>query len=133
MAASASDTLDSLLLKYELAAKDCDVEISNKHLDKISSSCNLPYERLSPYLEMEQVCAQDIKQDENSGLERRLAWLKKWKKIKGSAATYRALILALLEIEYKDDAEKICIWLKTSNSATPASKLPSVPNETSSG
>ena len=47
------------------------------------------------------------------------SFFSKWKEAKGSGATYRALISALLKIKCVEDAEGVCELLKNS----PPSKL----------
>ena len=108
---------DSLLAGYELSKEDCDKQISDRDREKICSSCCFPYGRLSTYLNV-RVFAQDIKHDGKSEPERRSDLLEAWNQMMGSDATYRTLIVALLEIEHKNDAEVICKLLKTSMSCS---------------
>ena len=63
---------------------------------------------------MKQVCAQDVKHDGKSEPDRRSSLLKAWKQMKGTDATYTALIAAFLELERRDDAEIICNIIKES-------------------
>lgn len=107
----------SLLTKFELSEKDCGIKVSKKDLDRVANNCEFPYERLAPYLDVKQVS--DIEREGKSEPGRRTALLERWNQMKGSDATYRALITALLDIEHRNDAEKICKWLRTSKSATP--------------
>ena len=115
--------LDSLLATHEVARENSNKKISDKDIDKISQSCGFPYGRLSSYLGLKQVCAQDAKQDGKSEPDRRAGLLEAWKQMKGSDATYRALIAALLEMERRDDAEIICNFLKESKLTAPATPV----------
>ena len=134
---ASSDQLDSLLDEYKLSEEYWGKQITGIDQDKISWSCGFPCERLSSYLGVEQACAQDIKHDGKSEPERRAALLKTWDQKKGSGATYKALIAALLEIEHKNDAEVVCKLLKTSMLATPCStsvmQTPSASSKAPSG
>ena len=99
---------EDLLKEYGLTEEDCCRQVCKKGVDKISISCSLPYERLPAYLDLKGVSAKDIRKDCKSEPERRTALLEAWKQMKGSDATYKALIVALLEIGHRDDAEEIC-------------------------
>ena len=137
MVMSSPSRLDSLLVTHGVAREDSDKQIGDKDIDKISQSCGFPYGRLSSYLGMKQVCAQDAKQDGKSEPDRRAGLLEGWKQLKGSDATYRALIAALLEMERRDDAEVICKLLKESKLTAPATpvhtQMDSVPCAAPSG
>ena len=132
-------SMENVLTQYELTEDDCMKKITDKDLDSICNTCSFPYGRMAPHLKVEQACAEDIKQDTNlrSESDRRSSLLKKWKQSKGSEATYKALLSALLGIERREDAEVICKLLKDSKSATPASthRIPDtdVPATASSG
>ena len=82
-------------------------------MDQIASHCCEEYWRLPPHLGIEDTVFDDIKRDEKSEPERKLALFKKWKQTKGSGATYKAIIAAFLKIELMDDAEKVCKWAKS--------------------
>lgn len=107
-----------------LPGKDCDKPITDKDLEKISRCCGFPCESLASHLDVKQASAEDIKRDGKSEHERRLALLTKWSQMKGSDATYGALIDALLEIEHKKDAEEISKILRTSNKSATSCSTP---------
>ena len=115
--------LDSLLATHEVARENSNQQISDKDIDKISQSCGFPYGRLSSYLGMKRVSAQDAKHDGKSEPDRRVSLLEAWKQMKGSDATYKALIAALLEMERRDDAEIICNFLKESKLTAPVTPV----------
>ncbi len=125
--ASQQDTLlDTLLDNYELTDEECCMQVSDIHLDQFSSNCcsNKEWTFLPPYLEVEGTVVADINHENLSGKEKRLCFFKQWKQIKGSDATYRALISALLQINRRSDAEYLCNLLQarkatgTTNPAT---------------
>ena len=119
--------LDSLSKQYKLKKEDVGKKISDIHLDKISHSCCSQWKRLPPYLDMERI----------SEDEKRSSFFSKWVDEKGSDATYGKLISALLKMECKNDAEKVCELIqpvlttppKLSQSPQPASapELPKLP------
>ena len=83
-------------------------QVSDVHLQDISRSCCSKWRRLPARLEMEEIVVQDI--DRLQGLseeEKRLNFFKQWKSEKGSEATYKKLIDALVKIKCREDAEKV--------------------------
>lgn len=91
------------------------MQVSDEDLDQLSSSCCEDYRRLPPYLGVEAIVLSDIiiERELKSETDRRLAFFRKWKKIKGSGANYQALISALLKINCREDADKICVLVKS--------------------
>ena len=87
--------LASLLVEHGVAREDSNKQISDKDIDKISLV-------VSPMEDCLPISAQDAKQDGKSEPDRRAGLLEAWKQMKGSDATYRALIAALLEMERRD-------------------------------
>ena len=70
---------------------------------------------MPPQLEVETIEAEDIdKSCKGEEREKRHKFLLKWKGIKGSKATYRQLITALLKMKCGEEAEKVCKVLKES-------------------
>ena len=57
---------------------------------------------------------EDIEKSKADEREKRHNFLRQWKRMKGSVATYKNLVSALLEINSIEDAEKVCIILKQS-------------------
>jgi len=64
---------------------------------------------------MPSISESDIDRDHKTEKEKRAALLGKWKKKKGSAATYKRLIQALLDIECREEAEGVCELLQKSS------------------
>ncbi len=97
---------------YSLSDEDCSVEISKCHLQKISSSLCKDWRSLPAHLEMESIVASDIEREQVEECEKRHSFLSKWKSEKGSGATYKKLMAALLEIKCRGDAEKVCVMVQ---------------------
>ena len=110
---SVEDAVEELIEKFELGIEICNSQVTDKDLDQIANHCCKELSRLPPYLEIGDTVFSDIKRDEKSEPERRLALFKKWKQKKGSCATYKEIITVFLKIELKDDAEKVCKWAKS--------------------
>ena len=109
-----------LIKKYSLG-KELDYQVTDADLERISRSCCGcgKWKRLSPHLGMKPIEGDDIGLSASKEGEKRLEFFTEWKQSKGSDATYRKLVSALLEIECVDDAEKVCKLVE--KSATPAS------------
>ncbi len=106
---------------YQLSEKDCNRLISDQDLDQISSSCCKEFRKLSSHLGMKEIDVNDIERDGKSESEKRDAFFKKWKEMKGCNATYRVLIAALMNINCREDAESVCKVLKTRSKYSSAS------------
>ena len=120
MAASSID-VSSLLSKYQLKEEHISKQVSDKLLDKISRTCCQKWRSLHPWLDMKGIVGQDIDELSTDGEGKRKAFLEKWKSVKGSEATYKKLVCALLEIECKDDAESVLKLIKESIVSAPPS------------
>lgn len=90
-----------------LAGGDRNQQVSDGHLEEISRSCCEQWKSLPPYLGLETIVASDIDKSPKEEGEKRHDFFKKWKKVKGFAATYGKLIDALLAIKCRGDAEKV--------------------------
>ena len=114
-----------LIQQHELSEEDCEKPISDEHLEAISRSCCKQWKSMPPHLEMDTIEAEDIDKSKGEEREKRHKFLLKWKGIKGSKATYRQLITALLKMKCREEAEKVCKVLKESLSKLMARPLPS--------
>ena len=103
-----SDSEKALLQHYNLTEESCSRPVSDVHLEEISRSHCRDWKRLPPYLGMATIMADDIDHMPVAESEKRHQFFKTWKREKGSGATYRALIRALLIIKARQDAESIC-------------------------
>lgn len=101
-----------LIKKCKLYEEDCDKKVSEAHLETISRSSCKDWKRLPSHLEMKDIVVSDIIADQTNELGRRFEFFRQWKKEKGHKATYKQLVLALLNIQCRDSAEKVCAILK---------------------
>lgn len=104
-----ASTLQELVEQYKLT--NINQQVSAVHLEAISRTCIEKWKSLPPYLGLDTTVADDIDKSEKEPAEKRYDFLKKWKQCKGSGATYRQLINALLRIDCRDDAECVCKML----------------------
>ena len=107
-------TVSSLMEHYCLLEEDCSKQISDSHLQKISLSCCKKWRFLPACFKMEEIIAEDIDREPKGEDEKRFSFFKQWQQERGSDATYKALISALLEISCRQDAEKVCELLQKS-------------------
>jgi hypothetical protein len=106
---------------YQLSEADCNLQVTDVHVEKISSSYCEKWRSLPPYLKMEAIVAKDIDREHpgSDESEKRGSFFKKWKETRGLEATYRSLINALLETKCRGDAEGVCELLKKHTSMPP--------------
>jgi hypothetical protein len=99
---------------FRLSETDCNLQVTDVHVEKISSSYCEKWRSLPPYLKMEAIVAKDIDREHpgSDESEKRGSFFKKWKETRGLEATYRSLINALLETKCRGDAEGVCELLK---------------------
>lgn len=97
-----------LVERFQLTEENCDRQVSDSHLEDISRSFCSRWRSLHSYLELEDLVVRDIDREHKEEEEKRNDFFFAWKQKKGSHATYRKLICALLKIEYRNDAEKVC-------------------------
>jgi transcriptional regulator of NAD metabolism len=93
----------------------CNSEVSDLHLGDISRSYCYRWRDLRALLHMERIVARSIDRMCIHEDEKRAAFFDKWKEVKGSGATYKVLISALLGIDCRADAEGVCRLLQTSS------------------
>jgi hypothetical protein len=98
-----------------------DQQVSDRHLQKISCVCCKDWRSLPAHLQLETIVAEDIDRSPKGEEEKRYDFLKKWKKIQGSGATYTKLHDALLAIKSKDDADRVCVIMQEVSSSSEAS------------
>lgn len=86
----------------------CNEKITNVHLQEIALKRCRKWRDLLVLLDMEKTEADDLDRKQISETEKIKEFLEKWKQVNGSEATYKALMNALLKIQYRDDAEFVC-------------------------
>ena len=108
----------SLCAHFELAQQDLDKEISDFHLDEIARTHDVNWKILTSRLGLQDVVAKDIDKDHSKEFDKRLGFFQQWKQRKGSEATYKKLVRALLDTDQKRDAEGVCKLLQPHHSNT---------------
>ena len=93
---------------YELTEEECSIQVSDCHLELISQSYCRLWRMLPAHLELKSIVAEDIEYIHGDEREKRYKFLLQWKEIKGSLATYKQLINALLKIDCMGDADAVC-------------------------
>ena len=106
--------LKELLSHHGLTEEDCKKPVSDLHLSSISLKCCKDWRLLPSLLGLESIVSSDVERKPTAVDERekRYEFLKEWKQRKGYEATYRNLILALVEIDCKEDAGRVCDIMK---------------------
>lgn len=110
----------AILKHYKLTETNCARPVSDGHLADISQSHCEHWRLLPSKLEMKSIVAKDIDREQKHENEKRLAFFEQWRQERGSDATYKCLILALLEIKCREDAESVCKILAKSLSTSKA-------------
>ena len=109
------NVFSSLLVNYQLTIDNCNREISDEHLQEISQSHCGQWRSLPSHLKMPTITSDDVdRETSHNEEEKRLKFFKKWKQERGSDATYKELIHALITIKCRQDAEVVCKVLKKS-------------------
>lgn len=111
-----------LLERYDIADEDCSKEITEKHLGMICSFLCVDWRQLPSCLDMKASVAQKIDRERVSEDEKERMFFSKWLQNKGSGATYKTLINALLEKEDMQDAESVCKLLQKNHQDSSASE-----------
>lgn len=101
-----------LLQHHGLSEGDCDKPVGNEHLEIISRSCCKQWKFMPPHLKVDTTVAEDIDKSAKGEREKRYDFLLQWKGIKGSHATYKQLITALMKMKCGEEAERVCEVLK---------------------
>ena len=97
-----------LLQLHNLTVRDCQQPIRDDHLESISRTSCRDWILLPAHLGLSVSVADDIERTSDSQQSKRYKFLRRWKEIKGSQATYAKLIKALLAIDSRLDAEEVC-------------------------
>ena len=122
-----------LLWQFKLTEEDSKEQISDPHLEEISRTSSKEWRSLPSHLELPDTTVGDIERDSQKEDERRNNFFFTWKHKKGTRATYRKLVHALLKIDCRGDAEKVCELLlecvsaRQKNFSLPAKSKPNQP------
>ena len=105
---SAASQFAELKERYNLQELGLNQQISDKHIQEFSKSHGRKWKLMPANLKLETIIADDIDRAPKPEEEKRHTFFSKWKLIRGSSATYKALITALLENDCGEDAESVC-------------------------
>ena len=105
--ADVSISLQTIADKFNLKAKDLDKPCEDRLIPSLANFVH-PWRVVTAALGLSEVDAGDVDSESNSGEERRIAALRKWKTRNGQQATYKLLVDALIRIQRVDTAEKLC-------------------------
>lgn len=103
------DDLQEILEDTGVTEEEISKKVVDKDLEKIST---VEFRELCSHLEMTDSDRHDAECEATSESGKRTAFFKKWKKRKGSRATYKKLIIAHLENQDREGAEQIAELLK---------------------
>ncbi len=112
--------LGSTLDRYQLTEEDVVKQVSDLHLQDIVRSKAIEWECLPVRLGMENptTVVKDIKDEVQDSPKRRAEFFSRWQKEKGTGASYKSLVNALLRINCKLDAEYVCQLAASKESGT---------------
>ena len=95
--------------EYGLSEEHYNLPVSDVHAHAISQSHCEHWRHLHSYLELDEIVVSNINRGPDILEEdKRNTFFKRWRKMKGSEATYLKLVHALLKINCKEDAESVC-------------------------
>ncbi len=105
-----------MLQSFGLSEEHANQKVSDVHMVEISRCYCKRWKLLCPYLDLEGIIVNDMELVSGSEGEKRRAFFAAWRERKGSDATYRRLLYALLKTGCREDAEEICKLLKSVDS-----------------
>ena len=106
---SSNPQFSELKERYNLQELGLNLQVSDRHIQKFSSSHGSKWRLMPAPLNLKTIVAEDIDRAPIKEEEKRHAFFTTWKLIQGSFATYKALITALLEVgSCQEDAESVC-------------------------
>ena len=112
--------MEKVLNMYKLTMENCQRKIAMGHIEEISRKCCKNWRSLPAYLDLEEIIVNDIDHKQQDECGKRHSFLLQWGEEKGAEATYKKLIFALLKINRRSDAEKICEIIATSRDPSTA-------------
>ena len=107
------------MMEYQLTEANISRRVTDKHIAEISLSYCKKWRLLLSQFEMKNIVADDIGSKNIDADEMRQLFLSKWKEEKGSEATYKVLLSALLKIKQKKETEGVCKLISPLFSSTP--------------
>ena len=111
----------------DIPSAQLDSPVSDIHLAEIAREYLRSWEELAPRLELTPVQEEEIRNTYGRYGDQKLEALRLWRRIKGSTATYRALIAAAVAISNEQLADNIRSLLIASGQPTPLVTQPPQP------
>ena len=105
-------SVESLIVNYHLTEEGVNKQITDRHMEVISRSSCKKWRSLPAHLDLDSIVEEDIDRLSVNEDQKRHTFFTTWKAKKGSEATYKRLMNALLITECKEDAESLCRLLK---------------------
>ena len=102
--------IDHFGLKVEEITK----VVTDVHLVEFTEGYGEQWQIIPAYLELKSIVARDIKKSNMGERVKRHEFFNEWKTQKKSGATYERLVYALLKIGHREDADALCMMLKSS-------------------
>ncbi len=100
--------------QFGLSEEHYNQKVSDPHVDTISRSHCKSWRPLYSHLELEEIVVSDTNKNHSLEVDKRNAFFSVWRAMKGSEATYRKLVYALLKTSARQDAEGVCKLLAES-------------------
>ncbi len=100
--------------QFGLSEEHYHQKVSDTHVDTISRSCCDQWRSLYSYLELQKIVVSDTDKNHTLEVDKRNGFFGVWREMKGSDATYRKLVYALLKTGARQDAESVCKLLAES-------------------
>ena len=101
------------MTKHQLTEKDISKKVNVSHLEFTSRSCYKQWKSLPPILGLQSSVIDKTPKDEKIKC---FSFLLSWMTTKGSGATHKQLLTALLKINCEEAAEMLCTRIKKSAS-----------------
>ena len=103
-----------LLQDFKLRDEDLNATITELDLSEISTNISSDdWKRMNPYLDMKQIAVSDIEAAFKDPVEKRREYFMRWRKEKGSGASYKKIVLACLKSSNRSGAEDVLKWCKS--------------------
>ena len=110
---SSSTNFEDLIKKNGLSEVDLKRVMKEAHCHAIAMELGEEWEILAAFIGISDIVVDDIKERHQEPRKRRLALLKKWKKLHGSEATYDKMVSGLVQIDNRKLIEDLMRLLKS--------------------
>jgi len=113
-----------LLQQFQLKEEEAILPITDIHIEDICRTQSIPWQSL-PFvlLDNPRTVVSDIKSERKPEVDNRLHFFSEWRKQKGSGASYKELITALLYLTSREHAEYVCHLMKSPRKISQASGI----------